>query len=1359
MDFYDIKVEYGRRGEAYIIVDFKNEGFKDLMIKGSSFYAVWDGDNKRWSTNPLDVVRLVDEDQDRYLAKHKQDLPPNTIIKYLRNNSSKKWKEFIDYTKNIPDTYHQLDTDVHFKGDVFARNDYASKTLPYELIDTPSPCYDEMMSVLYSDEERQKIEWMIGSVIAGDSKKNQKFFVLYGGPGTGKSTVLDIVSGLFEGYCGTFDAKALASNGNSFATELLKNNPLIAMQHDGDLSRIEDNTKLNSIISHEVIPMNEKHKSQYTMRPNCILLMATNTPVKITDDKSGIKRRLVDINPTGNVIQPKRFDYLKNQILEHELSGIAFHCYETYTKLGKDYYKHYEPRDMQYMTDYFFNFVEENYHLFKNQNYTFINQAYDLYLSYVQSAGLPYKITKQEVRYKLMDYFDTYAEERQIIFNGERKHIRSYYEGFRTDKFDRTVVTPSLKEVKTHKKTWLDFKEQHSILDDYLAEYPAQYATSRETPSCKWSECKTLLKGITTDKLHYVKCPINLIVIDFDLKDAVGNKSFELNYEAALKWPKTYAELSKSGAGIHLHYIYDGDPEVLERLYSKDIEVKVFPGDSSLRRLVTKCNDSEIAHLEEGKLAIREKKDYDMVDKKVMMDEASLQERIIRTMNKEYHAGTKPAVDFIYKLLDDAYNSGMPYDLHALYPDVEAFALSSTHHAEYCSKLVTKMHFQSDEPSTPVDSDYNRIVFYDIEVFPNLLLVNWKFQGKENPVIRMINPSPEEIRELMKYDLVGFNCRRYDNHIIYARAMGYNNAQLYEISQRIINKSENGFFREAYEVSYTDIYDFITEKMSLKKWEIKLHIHHHELGMAWDQPVPEDKWDLVAEYCDDDVLATEAVWDANQESFLARKILADVAGMNVNTTTNTLTTRIIFGKDKTPQKQFSYRNLAEPINVLSDEAYEFLCDKFPEMMAEEFVGDEGERSLLPFFKGYKFEHGKSTYRGIEVGEGGEVWAKPGMYYNVWTFDVASMHPHSAMTEYLFGEYTKVFWELVQARVYIKHKDFESAGKLFNGKLKKYLDDPGKAKALAGALKIAINSVYGLTAASFENAFRDPRNKDNIVAKRGALFMIDLLYKVQEMGGEVIHIKTDSIKVVNPSEEIKNFIFKYGKRHGYTFEIEHIFEKICLVNNAVYIAKLSEEDAEWQDAKADAIKKGKPIPTRWTATGTQFAVPYVFKKLFSHEEIEFDDLCETKQVTGSIYIDMNEGLMDVSDYEKELSDRGSKTLKLKPQDDYFYRNPQMQCVTDEELEHLIAQGHSYRFVGKIGLFTPIKRGCGGGVLYSSKEEGKYSAVTGTKGYRWMESELVESLGKQGDVDLSYYEELCKDAIESISQFGNFEAFAA
>ena len=368
-----------------------------------------------------------------------------------------------------------------------------------------------------------------------------------------------------------------------------------------------------------------------------------------------------------------------------------------------------------------------------------------------------------------------------------------------------------------------------------------------------------------------MKLPENHIVIDFDIPDEDGNKSLEKNILEASKWPATYAELSKSGKGVHLHYIYSGDASKLSRIYEEHIEIKVFTGKSSLRRKLTKCNKLPIATISSG---LPTKGDKKMVNFEAVKSEKGLRTLIKRNLNKEIHPGTKPSVDFIFKILEDAYESGLKYDVTDMRNAVLAFAANSTHQSEYCIKLVNKMRFKSTEPSESGKEDGSKLIFYDVEVFPNLFLVNWKLEGEGQPVIRMINPKPEEIEDLMRYKLVGFNCRRYDNHILYARLMGYTNEQLFNLSQKIINGSANCFFAEAYNVSYTDVYDFCSKKQSLKKWEIELGIHHKELGLPWDKPVPEDMWVKVAEYCDNDVIATEAVFNARRGDFVARQILA-----------------------------------------------------------------------------------------------------------------------------------------------------------------------------------------------------------------------------------------------------------------------------------------------------------------------------------------------------------------------------------------------------------------------------------------------------------------------------------------------------
>ena len=380
--------------------------------------------------------------------------------------------------------------------------------------------------------------------------------------------------------------------------------------------------------------------------------------------------------------------------------------------------------------------------------------------------------------------------------------------------------------------------------------------------------------------------------------------------------------------------------------------------------------------------------------------------------------------------------------------------------------------------------------------------------------------------------------------------------------------------------------------------------------------------------------------------------------------------------------------------------------------------------IINAFPGYEFVDGKNIYRGTDVGKGGYVYAEPGMYGNIALLDVASMHPHSAINLNAFGEYTQHFKDLVDARIAIKRKDFDKARKMFGGKLAPYLDDETTAKNLTQALKIAINSVYGLTSANFDNPFRDIRNKNNIIALRGALFMRTLQDEVQKRGFKVAHIKTDSIKNPDATPEIIEFVMDFGRKYGYEFEHEATYDRMCLVNDAVYIAKYDNGE--------------------WTATGTQFQIPYVFKKLFSKEDILFDDLCETKSVTSSLYLDMNENLPDVSNLEKELN----KVLKNSPEDENLINN----------LKEEIAKGHNYRFIGKVGRFCPIKPGCGGGLLMREKD-GKYYSATGAKGYRWLEAEIVSSLGRTDDIDEGHFKEMADAAIDTIKKYGDYEWFVS
>ena len=1223
----------------------------DLMIRGGDFYAIWDEGKGLWSTDEYDAVALIDNDIRKWADENGLSDANLLLMQNADSGVIDKWHKYCQ--KQLRDSYHTLDDRVIFSNTEVTKETYASKRLSYPLTPCDTPAYDDLMSTLYSPEERRKIEWAIGAIVTGDSTWIQKFLVLYGAAGTGKSTVLNIVQQLFDGYYSTFDSEALGSLSNVFALESFKSNPLVAIQHDGNLARIETNTRLNSLVSHEEMTVNEKFRSIYSQRFRSFLLMGTNKPVRITDAKSGLIRRIIDVTPTGNKVPFKQYEKDIKQI-KFELGGIACHCRDVYLE-DPEYYDAYIPLRMLEGTNDFYNFILDSWDIFHENDETTLKAAWELYRAYCDEAKVQFPYPRRVFREELKNYFDEFYE-RGVTDDGVR--VRSWYKKFNPPANEDDVP---LGEVKS----WLIFDGDGSVFNDACADCKAQYANQHGVPSLPWDKSTTTLRDINTRKLHYVLLPQEHIVIDFDLKDESGNKSLESNVKAASAWPPTYAEVSKSGNGVHLHYIYDGDTSTLAPLYANGIEIKVFSGKSSLRRTSKKTNSLPIAHISSG-LPVVEKKGGKMVEEKTIQNERQLRALIKKALRKEVHPNTKPSVDFISHILDEAYESGIHYDVRDLADAVYIFAMNSTNNSDYCLDLFRQMKWQSEDtaPSIPVGADAP-LVFFDVEVYPNFFCIVLKPEGEDKSFIRLVNPSPAEVEDITKFKLVGFNNLSYDNQILWGRMMGYSNEQLYELSQRII-QSHSPVFNESRNLSYSDVYDFCSKKQSLKKWEIELGIHHQEMGIPWDQPVPDELKNLVVEYCENDVAATEAVFHARQADFIAREILADIAGGTPNDRTNALTTKIIFGNERHPQ--LVYTDLSE------------------------------------LFPGYEYvergEDGKphNMYRGVDLGFGGYVYAEPGIYYNVALLDIASLHPNSAINLNYFGEYTQRYKDILDARILIKHKDYDAARKLFGGKLAKYLDDESQAQALSFALKIAINSVYGLTSARFDNPFKDKRNVNNIVALRGALFMKTLQDEVAKRGFTVAHIKTDSIKIPNATPEIIQFCMDFAEQYGYSFEHEATYDRMCLVNDAVYIA---------HGSALSASHAGE-----WTATGKQFQIPYVFKALFSKEDILFNDYCVTQSTKDSLYLDFDEGLPDGE--------------------------------------------HKYIFVGRVGSFVPVREGCGGGKLYRCKDN-KYYYAAGCRGYRWKESEVVLQLEKQDEIDKTYYINLANEAKAAIEQYGDFEAF--
>ena len=1401
-DFMKVKKEWdGKKGRySYEPSFFVNPRIKDLMIRSKDFYAIFNEKTGLWVMSDAEAIELIDEQVTEYALKDAGDTVNDDnhgpIIKLISNTDNRqidKWHRFCQ--KDMRDNWVPLDQKLIFSNQEPKRSDYVSKVLDYPLVETQTPNYDKICDTLYLPEERDKWEWFVGCIIAGDARKIQKMLVFYGEPGAGKSTIISkiIVNNLLngddrEGFASKFEANLLAGR-DSFGTDFLEKDNVLAYDDDAELGVISCKTTLNKIISHESVRVNPKFKPPFITKPGCLLIVGSNEPVQMGPN-SGMNRRLIDVRPTGNKLSGDEYEDCMAGI-PFEKSGIAYKCLQTYKKLGKHAYDKYVAEDMMSRTSPFHNFVVENANVLKD-GISLVN-AYKLYCNYAEECNFKNVLTRYKFRDTLKYYYRNYDEMKFSVFIFEKAGLKP--------------IEKVVEKQPIENKGWLKFDCTTSLMDETFKDCLAQLETDDEKHPLRysWAKCPTVLSQINSKETHFLKVPIWLIVLDFDKKGPNGEKDLQANIEEANKFPPTYAEISKSGGGIHLHYIYvGGDPTELTSNYGPNIEVKVFKGGSALRRKLTLCNNIPIAELASG--LPKKGVSKSMVDYEQLVDERHLKNTLAKCLAGDFHGGhTKPNIDFINKLFKEAYDAGFTYNCNDMYEDIKSFAKGSTNHKEYCLNLVRYMHFVSkdieeaeknneilDIPNIPNDPD-KPIIILDCEIAPSykqscdifernlkdlqkeldsipkekkyekkrqqiidiidyqldsyeefkretpkdtpaLFMINWKHKDEEpwtfeepkvkggvgrvilgkkkvNPVYRMFNPTMKEVEDIfMNYNIISHNGKGYDNHMLWAASQGYTPEELFILSTTIINgtpeESRKAKFPIANNMGYADTLDFPAagNRKGLKKWEIEFGYTHIEWNRPWTWAVPKDKWTEFGDYCENDVVSCEMVFDYLQDDWDARVMLSEISGLTAYDTTNRHTTEILTHDIPDPQSQYVYTNLAEmkwEDGTLIFPGYEFNASGIDPSRYEE---------------GTKRVSMKSIYRGEDPGEGGHKVGYPGVYFSVDLFDVASMHPHSALKLGIFGPIiTARLYHLVEGRVCVKHikeigdENYISAIEHLN-ELKAGAGDvliralkglEGKAlkkkcKALANALKTAINSVYGLTAAKFNNKLRDPRNVDNIVAKYGALFMINLKHELWDRGVQVVHVSTDSIKVAGCTPEIEQFIMDYGKMYGYTFEHEAHYERMALVDNVNYIA--------YED-----MADGQAVEPFWTATGDKFQKPYVFKHCFTHEAIDFEDMCETvKSIKdGALHLIFDEGPNEVD-----------------------------------------------RFIGRISEFCAMSQR--GANLYSVNI-GKRECPAGTKGYMWLESAEVRDKHFEDLIDHSYYDKMVDDAKESIEQFYPFDKF--
>ena len=148
MDFYAIRTANGKKkGTMRVYPEFIVGKAKDIMVRGKSFYAVWDENAGLWSRDEYDVVRLVDADLEKALQQCRESDPGQEWhAEFLQNFDNGRWSTFKKFMAQIGDNSRELDARLTFKNTPPRRADYASKRLGYDLTPGDFSAWDDLIS-------------------------------------------------------------------------------------------------------------------------------------------------------------------------------------------------------------------------------------------------------------------------------------------------------------------------------------------------------------------------------------------------------------------------------------------------------------------------------------------------------------------------------------------------------------------------------------------------------------------------------------------------------------------------------------------------------------------------------------------------------------------------------------------------------------------------------------------------------------------------------------------------------------------------------------------------------------------------------------------------------------------------------------------------------------------------------------------------------------------------------------------------------------------------------------------------------------------------------------------------------------
>lgn len=422
----------------------------------------------------------------------------------------------------------------------------------------------------------------------------------------------------------------------------------------------------------------------------------------------------------------------------------------------------------------------------------------------------------------------------------------------------------------------------------------------------------------------------------------------------------------------------------------------------------------------------------------------------------------------------------------------------------------------------------DNLLFYDIEVFKEDSLV--VFKNAEKEVVAIYHNDFEGLLDLIKgKTLVGFNNYFYDDYIISKMINQWSPYQLKELNDRIISGERQKASSLNSEIFSLDCFQQADVSMpSLKKIEANMgaNIFESLIDFTIDRKLTEDELEDTIKYCSYDVDKTIDVFNLRRKSYFEPKLSIvqmlepslQVKAVRWNTTT--ISAHLVTGGR--PIQQWSDIRLGEYNQEGEYDAFNLVPEEVKNFWKANYTKDKGKLTIQDF--GCNIEFGFGGLHGVPISNQIE-------YRNVKLLDVASLYPNIIIKLDALGSRTGIYKDLVSKRLSIKHSD----------------------KTLSSALKLVINSIYGLLRSDYSLL----KNKHGAISVciYGQIILYDLCKRLSTTC-QIININTDGVGFVTDSDDYKKVWEEWQDDYGFTLELDE-YQKFIQKDVNNYIAVNSE----------------------------------------------------------------------------------------------------------------------------------------------------------------------------------------------------------